>query len=372
MRAALPTPAPSPAEPGPAAARAPRDARRARGAALWFGVSSVGVSWFGGVVLAAAGALPRQGPPAAAPDDARALDALGQWQLAHGHVGAARAATGRALALRPADALVLLHLGEIELLRAGVPGQAARLADARAALERSRTDPAVEARACERLAEIDALEGKSEDARTHLEAALRREPSSARAQARLGRAELELGALARARTAFERATELDPRASDAWSGLGRVRFLQDAPNDAAELFRRALALEPDLIEANALLGRIQETHGAKAEAELAYRRALAVAPDRPDALQVDTLYALGALLSSAGRGDEALRYLERVVELRPDPPHVRAHLESARLHLARGEPELARARVEAVLRANPAQPEARALLERLEPGPGPR
>ncbi len=293
------------------------------------------------------------------PDDAHALLALGRWHLAHGRVSTAQAAVERARSLRPHDPSVLALAGELELRRAGVPGQEARVSAARALFERGQ--------AFERLAELDQLMGDATAARAHLAAALEQTPGRADLHVRRGRAGLELGLPAEARTAFARALELDPRSAEAWSALGRLHFAQDEPEAAAQAFARALELEPDLVEANALLGRIQETRGERAAAEQHYRRALSIAPDRPDALQVDTLYALGALLADAGRADEALRFFERVVELRPDPPHVRAHLESARLHLARGATGLARARLEAVLRFNPAQPEARALLESLAP-----
>jgi len=86
---------------------------------------------------------------------------------------------------------------------------------------------------------------------------------------------------------------------------------------------------------------------------------------------VDALWSLGALLASDQRSDEAVRLLDRVWDLRAGrQPHVRAFLEGARLHLARGERALARARVQAVLAFNPAQPEALALAEALAETPG--
>lgn len=308
------------------------------------------------------------------PDDAQAHAALGHWHLLHGRVSAAQAACERALALRPSDPAALVTLGEIELRRAGVPGEEQHLARARELFERSQRSawtPALAA-ARERLAEIHQLAGEPEPARLLLEELLRTEPERVATHVRLGRLQLERRELADARRAFERAAELDPRASEAWSGLGIVAFQENRSAEARDFFERALALEPDLIEASALLGRLHEQRAAPAEAERFYRRALSLAPDRTDTLQVDTLYALGALLSAAERGDEALRYLERVVELRPEPPHVRAHLESARLRLARGESETARRLLAPVLVFNPGHAEARALLEQIEQTGAPR
>lgn len=345
-------------------ASAPRGLAARPGIALCGGVLCA-LAVGSGLRLGAWSSEPRLQASAAAarPDDLRAWLALGDWNLAHGRIGAAQVALEQALARHPDDASALALRGEIELRQAGVPGREARLDAARAFLERGRAHA--------RVAELAQLAGDARTARAELEAALAESPLQAGLHGRLGRTLLELDEPAAARAAFERARELDPRSSEPWSGLGRLHFGRGEAELAARAFERALELEPDLVEANALLGHLLEARGERAAAEQHYRRALSIAPDRPDGLYVDTLYALGALLAASERADEALRCMERVVALRADPPHVRAHLESARLLLARGETALARARLEAVLRFNPAHAEARAQLERLvQDGPG--
>ncbi len=303
---------------------------------------------------------------AARPGDPAPHATLARWYARRGQLSAAQAAAEQALAREPRNAAVLQQLGEIELRRAGIPGQEARVASAREIFERCLRHPGAPPEAYERLAELFALQGEPEQARATLQRLLSEDPERATAQVRFARLLLERQELEGAETALARAAELDPDAPEAWSGLGIVAFQRGHLEEARRHFERALALEPDWIEANALLGRIHETEQRLAPAERHYRRALSIAPDRPDALQVDTLYALGALLAGAGRGHEALPFLERVVVLRADPPHVRAHLASAELRLARGDRALAERLVAAVLAFNPEHPEARALRERLE------
>jgi tetratricopeptide (TPR) repeat protein len=164
-----------------------------------------------------------------------------------------------------------------------------------------------------------------------------------------------------ARTAFEHALRLDPRAAEAWCGLGLVRSQEGDPGAARACLERARELEPDHPETNAVLGQLAEDRGEREEAATFYRRALSVSPDN-----VEALFGLGAWLEERAP-EEALRYVDRCVALRPPPrPHVRASLESARLHLARGETELARRLLAAVLDFNPAQPEALELRAALD------
>jgi len=299
------------------------------------------------------------------PHDAHAFAALGQWHLAHGRLSEAERVLLRALP--PYDVGIhsraLMHLGEIELRRGLLPGQGAHLVAARESLEASTATSLAPARAHARLGEVHQRLGDLEAARSTLERAVTLDPHDAEPFTRLGMVQRDLGALDEARAAFERALDLDPRSAEAWCGLGLLLAQQESPAAEAAL-RRALALEPDQPESNAALGRFQELRGERAAAEASYRAAVGVNPD-----YVDGLFALGAFLAESAP-EEALRALERVVALRPPPrPHVRAYLACARLYLARGEREVPRRLLAAVLAFNPAQGEARALLAELEQGP---
>ncbi|HEX6882085.1 MAG TPA: tetratricopeptide repeat protein [Planctomycetota bacterium] len=301
------------------------------------------------------------------PHDNHALATLGQWHLAHGRLSEAERVLRRALA--PDDARLAaqarMHLGEIELRRGLLPGQGEHLAAARESLETSVRSGLAPARAHALLGEVHQRMGDLEAARSALERAVTLDPHDAEAFTRLGMVRRDLGALAEARAAFERAVALDPRSAEAWCGLGLLLGQMEQAAEAEAALRRALALEPDQPESNAALGRFQELRGERAAAEASYRRAVGVNPD-----YVDGLHGLGALLAEGEQRDEALRLLDRVVALRPPPrPHVRAYLASARLRIARGEDEVPRRLLAAVLAFNPAQGEARALLAELERGP---
>ncbi|MSR61467.1 MAG: tetratricopeptide repeat protein [Planctomycetes bacterium] len=289
------------------------------------------------------------------PADVRAHDALGQWHLAHGRLSAAQRAYEAALAARADDAQAWLHRGELELRRGLIPGEEAHLLAAVPFLQRAEVLP----RARARLAEVHQRLHDDVAARALLESALADEPDELLAWTRLGMCRRNLGDAAGARAAFARASELDPRSAEAWCGLG---LAQDKDTvRARECFERALALEPDHPDARSALGRILEDEGDRTAAEAAYRRAIGVNPDSAEAL-----FALAELCNRSQRADEALRYYDRVCELPRATPHFRAHNASARLHMQRDEDELARARLEAVLRFNSEQAEARALLEELE------
>jgi Tfp pilus assembly protein PilF len=298
----------------------------------------------------------------------RAHDALGQWHRLHGRLGAAQREHERALELARARsdsdgaALAHLRLGEVELRRALIPGQERHLGRAAEHLENGLAAFPDWTAANVLLGEVYQRGGDDRRALARLEAACA-DSESSRAHVLLGLVRSRLSDPAGARAAFERATGLDARAAEAWSWLALVQLQAEEPHAAEASCARALALEPELPEARVTLARIQEARGERAEAERNLRRALAVHPD-----SVDGLFALGMLLSAAGRPDEALRYLDRLCDAPRYPPHVRASLESARLRLARGEVEVPRQRLRAVLEFNPEQAEARALLERLQDG----
>src|SRR5262245_2086091 len=298
-------------------------------------------------------------------DEPSAHDALGQWHRLHGRLGAAQREHERALALARSErggrgsALPLLHLGELELRRALIPGQEEHLRRAAPLLEECLAAHLGWPRANEVLGEVCQRAGEDERARACLEDASADSPS-AHVYVLLGRVRGKLLDAPGSRAAFQLATELDPGSAEAWSWLGLVQLQAEELDASTESLRRALDIEPELADARVTLARIQLARGERAEAEHDLRRALGVNPD-----SVDGLYELGMLLSAAGRAGEALRYLDHLCEQPRRPPHVRAHLESARLRMARGEVEVPRRRLRAVLEFNPEQAEALALLARL-------
>lgn len=297
----------------------------------------------------------------ASPGLVRAELAAARLELAAGRLTAAERDARRALERAPEEPRALLLLGELELRRALIPGQEEHLLEARRWLTRARAGSPRLARVLECLGEVHQRGRDEAGARTLHEEALALEPHRPRALELLGKAALTLGDVPAARTAFARLTAAWPRNVEGWAGSGHAALAARDGAAARTAFERALTLEPDHPEANAGLAQVLELDGERAAALVHYRRALAVNPDLAEAL-----YA-AALLVEASAPEQALAWLERLVAQQPAPrPHVRAHQASARLLLARGELELARARLEAILAFNPEQAEARALLAELE------
>jgi len=298
---------------------------------------------------------------AADPSDPRAAEALARWHLVHGRLSAAQRTFEDLRDAHPDDPGARLGLAEIQLRRGLLPGEEAHFLACVEWLEGFHAPAPYRARAALRLGEAYQRLDAPERARPSPETATRLAPDDPLGHTRLGMVLLRLQENDAAVAAFERAVALAPRSAEAWTGLGLARLARgDAPG-GEEALTRAVALEPDLAEASAALGTVLANRGDLAGAETCFRRAVSVHPD-----SVDALWSLGAHLAATGRGDEALRSLDRVYALRgPRQPHVRAYLEGARLHLERGQREEARARIDAVLAFNPAQAEAQALAARL-------
>jgi TolB-like protein/Tfp pilus assembly protein PilF len=130
----------------------------------------------------------------------------------------------------------------------------------------------------------------------------------------------EAGALA-AITYLRRAVELDPKYAAPHAALADVQaVLMDvhyAPHDhlLAEADREAttaVALDPDLPEAQMSLAAVRQMQSRWAEAEAAYRRAIELHPRFARAHRW-----LGGMYLQFGRVDEALRLMDRALELDP-------------------------------------------------------
>ena len=216
----------------------------------------------------------------------------------------------------------------------------------------------------------------------------------------MGLLRLRQGRHAEARTYFDQAASLSngeskwrdlARTALFWGLLGESReaFRTGAMQDAEHAAREALRVAPRHADALIALGEAQAGQGQASEAEATLQSALGVDPasvgairalvalyvrqqDRPaferlvDGLSESTRTALAAEIASlrarllageaerlvaAERIPEAMRVLQRAVEADPDDPWPRYDL--ARLHLRRGEPEEARALLEALVARRP-------------------
>jgi len=120
---------------------------------------------------------------------------------------------------------------------------------------------------------------------------------------------------ARERLAQLRLVEPD-RAADLYLAEGELVRKHGTPEEARQVYESALATHPDdldILYATALFAAEQ---GRVADAEAKFKKVLAKEPDHADALN-----ALGYTLADVtGRHQEALRYITRALELKPDSP----------------------------------------------------
>jgi Flp pilus assembly protein TadD len=175
-------------------------------------------------------------PPAAAPDDADARNALGNALLELGRPEAAAAEYRAALAIRPSDASLHYNLGNA-LLLAGRPAEAEPCYRAAHAL---RPD---------HLGVLNNLGNALRDLARHAEAAecyralLRLWPDCAGAHNNLGSALLAEGEAEAAAGCFAEAVRLQPDYAEACNNLGGTLLALDRADAALPWFRRAVALD---------------------------------------------------------------------------------------------------------------------------------
>jgi tetratricopeptide (TPR) repeat protein len=158
-----------------------------------------------------------------------------------------------------------------------------------------------------------------------LRKAVSREPHFMEAQVKLGEALVRAGRLDEARLQLERVVELDPlHQPQSWYNLGLMYLQQGSGSPALVAFQEAARLDPDLVDAHNQLGTAYLQHRRLDEAERAFRSAIAAGEDNP-----------------AGYGSLALVFLQR------------------------GETTRARQLLETVLRLDPTNQTARALINQL-------
>ncbi|TIN61187.1 MAG: tetratricopeptide repeat protein, partial [Mesorhizobium sp.] len=220
--------------------------------------------------------------------------------------------------------------------------------------------------------------------------ALALKADNADALVQLGFAELGRNDLPAARDAFSRALSLAPAYRDASFGMAQVEFRSGNLDAALPLAEKVAEAEPGNADAAALLenirkakqasqakpvpaaaapakkpphrrpdpvaiqleqGRRLRAAGKLPEAETAYRRALKLSPRN-----TDTLVALGLVVGSTQRFDEAGRFFDRALAIRPGL--LDARLGKVRLAIWQGDAPRARALVGDVLASAPDNVEA--------------
>jgi len=137
--------------------------------------------------------------------------------------------------------------------------------------------------------------------------------------------------------------------------MGLAHLNQRNYPEALKELTRAVELNPDLPSARALYGRALLNMGNREAAIREFRRELERDPNHFEAnVQLGNLYRMDQ------RHDEALVYLGRAADVRPDDPGVKHGLAAA--HLGNGEADRARELLEQVVASAPDFVEAHALL----------
>jgi tetratricopeptide (TPR) repeat protein len=189
--------------------------------------------------------------------------------------------------------------------------------------------------------------GKLDDALAQYAEAARINPNDSNAHYSLGSLLLERGKPAEASAQFAMATRLRPSFIEALTGLGRSLATEGKLDEALTQFRELVRLLPNSAEAHVNVGNALMLAGRTNEATASFAAALrfdpAVAAKRAQtgkelldagqptaavsclftAIQLDPNNAdatrnLGLALARQGRIEEALRYFEAAVRLRPD------------------------------------------------------
>lgn len=229
-----------------------------------------------------------------------------------------------------------------------------------------------------------------DDAADRFRRALALKPDNADALVQLGFAELGRNKLPAARDAFSRALALAPTYRDASFGMAEVEFRSGNLDAALPLAESVAQADPGNAEAAALVENIrkakqagqakpapaaavpakQPSHrrpdpvaglmeqgrrlrvaGKVPEAEKVYRRALRLAPKN-----TDILVALGLVVGSRQRLDEAGHFFDRALAIKPGL--LDARLGKVRLAIWQGDAPRARALVDGVLASAPENVEA--------------
>jgi tetratricopeptide (TPR) repeat protein len=200
-----------------------------------------------------------------APDDAAALNNLGEAFLDQGQIDAAAESLRKALQIDPDSPEALNNLGRA-LDRKGDKPEAIECW-----LAAIRVKPDY-ARAHGNLANALHASGRWEEARRHFMDGLR-DPSDAVVRFNYGTALAERGAIDEAEKQLAGAVRLDPTLADAHLNLGNIQAMRHQPAQAVVHFRNALRARPDFGRARLNLGIALMQSGRTAEAMEQFREA---------------------------------------------------------------------------------------------------
>ncbi len=206
-----------------------------------------------------------------APDNDKALNAIGQIHLEAGRYEAARSLLERAVVVNP-------RLGE----------------------------------AWNNLGGVESAAGNLQKALRHYERAMELLPKAAYPLVNAGEAQVRLGDAHAAESLFLRAFKIDPNDVEALNQLGLLAARQQQNARAKEFFQKAITLKRDYAGAINNLGVLYLQMGQANDAIAAFEYGISVAP-----LEQDLYMNLGRIYVTQGSRDKAREVMQRLLEKQP-------------------------------------------------------
>jgi putative PEP-CTERM system TPR-repeat lipoprotein len=201
--------------------------------------------------------------------------------------------------------------------------------------------------------------GKRADAHAQYSKAVKLDPRNTVALLNLANLDALEGHYQASAGGYEAVLKQDPKNAAAMTSLARLAVLQRDNAEAIKWFKRAIVAAPKSTDAYIGLVALYGQNG-QFDAALDTARQLAQAnPDDPLAL-----HALGAAELNAGHHAEALKPLQRAVDLAPQVPLYRTDL--ARVQILNKDTQAAKTNLDAVIKADPGQVTAVALRAFME------
>lgn len=203
-----------------------------------------------------------------------------------------------------------------------------------------------------------AQRGELDRARHHYTETLRLKPDLADAHLNLGNVYAVQKQDEDAILSYREALRLEEnfRTRDA---LGEAHLRRGRRAEALEQFQKAISLKPDFARAHLNVGEVRAAEENWDAALAAYKQAVRLAPGNPDYSS-----KLARAFVSAGRPDEAVQELRRVLSVRPD--YAPGYRNLATLLVRQDRRQEAAAALRDALRFDPGNPQIRADLEKLE------
>jgi cellulose synthase operon protein C len=196
---------------------------------------------------------------------------------------------------------------------------------------------------------------RAEDARANLLSTVALHPDYADAWSLLGGIQQMNGELAEAEASYQKAVQLNPYRFSDRINLITARIDQGKTEEANNALQRLLSSNPNHPGVNYLHGRMLVEAGENVEALTALAKVLSVQPDHAPSLYLSAIANIAQNNLATARGQ-----LDRLLSTQRD--HISGHLLLSNLHLLMGNPADAEQGARSILRDNPMNYQAMALL----------